>query len=423
MLRHVKSLSFLWSGSLIGSGSTFLTFILLAKVLGPQDFGSFSSVLSLINLFTLAAVFGLSQLWLKLFGSFGWEAISWVKPSLRFSLMILFISSAVLTIWSFIGPHDANTKHLTLVMIVFLFSNVSLQFVISKFQLEEAYSKISLIQVIPNLLRLILVYTFSVYTTEKFTVIYVGYIYAFIAFFTIIFNSRQLFSLSNGHIDLKGHKRKKKLSNNSINFRNIYRETWPFALSTIFAFIYIQSDIILLKYISGDSEAGYYNVSFVIISALLMFPSIIFSKFLLPKYHRWAKLDKDKLFLVYKKSNIIMLFTGGLGLFVMFFIHKTLVIQFFGREYIDSLGSLKIMILTIPIYFLSYSVGATLITGEYMRVKVKVMGGVALLNILLNIIFIPSYGAQGAAFTTLISNAVLLFLYIYIAKKVVFKGY
>ena len=55
-----------------------------------------------------------------------------------------------------------------------------------------------------------------------------------------------------------------------------------------------------------------------------------------------------------------------------------------------------------------------------MRKKVKYMGIVALLNIILNIILIPVHGAIGAAITTVFSDIVLLLLYYTASKKYVF---
>ena len=49
------------------------------------------------------------------------------------------------------------------------------------------------------------------------------------------------------------------------------------------------------------------------------------------------------------------------------------------------------------------------------------MGFVALLNLGLNFLLIPLYGAIGAAVATVLSNLVLLILYYYATEKYVFK--
>ena len=57
-----------------------------------------------------------------------------------------------------------------------------------------------------------------------------------------------------------------------------------------------------------------------------------------------------------------------------------------------------------------------------MKLKVKLMGVVALINIALNFVFIPMYGAVGAAVTTVFSNVVLLVFYYYATETIVFKN-
>ena len=69
--KALKSLSLLWMGSLVGSGSTFIIYTVLARKIGPELFGLFSSALATITIFSLLAGFGVSKVWLKLFGKEG----------------------------------------------------------------------------------------------------------------------------------------------------------------------------------------------------------------------------------------------------------------------------------------------------------------------------------------------------------------
>lgn len=202
--------------------------------------------------------------------------------------------------------------------------------------------------------------------------------------------------------------------------KNVFFEAWPFGMASFFAFIYLQSDIIMVKYISGDIEAGYYNTAFVILTAILIFPSVLYSKFLMPKYHRWANHDKSKFYRAYKKGNLVMLLSGGMIMLIVVMFSYLFIPLLFGNEYILAIPLVNILSLSLPIYFVAYSVGATLITNEHMKLKIKLMGLVAVINIILNIILIPIYGAKGAAISTVISNIILLILYYITAENKVF---
>ena len=92
----------------------------------------------------------------------------------------------------------------------------------------------------------------------------------------------------------------------------------------------------------------------------------------------------------------------------------------FGKAYQEAVSLLAILALCAPVRFLAISTGATLVTQEHMRLKVLYMGMAAVINVLLNILTIPVYGAQGSAVSTLLSEIILLTLYLFAVRKHVF---
>ena len=92
----------------------------------------------------------------------------------------------------------------------------------------------------------------------------------------------------------------------------------------------------------------------------------------------------------------------------------------FGMAYHEAIGLLAILALCAPIRFLGASIGAPLLTQEHMRRKVGYMGTVAVINVLLNLLIIPLYGAQGAVVSTLLSEVTLLALYLLAVRRHVF---
>ena len=113
-----------------------------------------------------------------------------------------------------------------------------------------------------------------------------------------------------------------------------------------------------------------------------------------------------------------------IGIFIMvllLYISGWLIQALFGKEYYPTITLLKIIALAIPFYFISYSLGSTLVTMDNIKLKIKFMGFVAIINIILNIILIPQFLAQGAAIATLISNVCLFILYYIGSQKWVFK--
>lgn len=418
--KTIRALSFLWLGSILGSGSTFLIYLILARKIGPAMFGLFSSTMATITIFSLVAGFGIPQVWLKLFGKEGWQSIRWIKPSLVFvGITLLIISIAVFGL-VLLHAKEPLTRQLFMLLLFYVYGYIAVQLVGSKLQLEERYEFLTIWQMAPNLLRL-LVIVLGYYILEwHIDVLDVGWIYAAVGFLFMGIGASQLLHMMRGNFKLKGHSKAEIPEAGGPTLKEVFHESWPFGFAALFAFIYLQSDIIMVKYLTGDREAGYYNVAFTILSAIMTVPIILFSKYLIPKYHRWANHDRKRFYDTYRKGNVAMLLSGLGILLGVVALSWYFIPLLFGQEYRPSVILLNILALTIPFSFLAYSYGATLLTADHMRLKVKLMGIVAIFNCLLNVILIPGYGAAGAAVATVLSNILLVFLYRYNAEKKVF---
>ena len=397
-----------------------MIYLILAREIGPAMYGLFSSALATIMILSLLAGFGIPQVWLKFFGKEGWDAIRWIKPSLQFvGLTLIFITGLVLLL-AWIQQNDKFTGNLLLLLIFFVSGYISVQLVSAKLQLEERYTLLSLWQLLPNFSRLLVVVICFYVLQLELNVIDIGIIYSTIGISLTLIALWELYKLVLGKIRLVGHKKPTNNATDIPKIREVIREAWPFGFAGIFAFIYIQSDIIMLKYLISDSEAGYYNVAFTILFAIMTIPTVIFSRYLSPKYHRWAHHDKDKFFQTFNRGNRIMVISGiGICLGVVV-LSSYFIPLLFGDQYRPSVVMTDILAITIPFTFLAYSYGATLLTSEHMKLKVRLMGMVAVFNIVLNIILINGYGAIGAAISTVLSNVLLMLLYRHFTWKKVF---
>ena len=418
--KTFNALALLWLGTLLGAGLAFLTQIILARKLGSEYFGLFSAVLAMITLVTPLAGFGISQLWLKVFGQEGWNAKTWLKPSFDFVILSTILVFISLYIWAFWGSHDQLTRSLFLILSFYILGQVSVELVSSKLQLEEGYLNLAIWQFFPHFMRFLLVSILLFGFNHWSSLENVAYIYTFISIILLLVAIVQLRNMNNESFSLKGHQKKKSKKDFDVSLNKIFQNAWPFGMAAFFYLIYFQSDIVLIKYIIGDHEAGTYNVAFTIMVAIYMFPGVLYQKFLLPKIHRWANHDKEKFYEVYYKGNIIMLILGLIAMILVWLLSDLSIPFLFGYEYKNAVPILNILAVSSPIIFVAFSAGATLVTQEHMKRKVKYMGIVALVNLSLNLLIIPFYGALGAAITTVLSNLLLLIFYYLGSQKYVF---
>lgn len=422
--KAFKEISFLWIGSLLGALTAFLTQVLLARHLAPSDFGLFAAAFATIALITPLAGFGVAQYWLKVFGEEGESALRWVRGSYQFIIKSTFIILLLLFIWIFLGPNDETTQKVLTLLSSFLISQVLIELLSVRYQLEERYLLLSLWQLTPHLLRLILILVISFTPWIPFNLQTASLIYFSVSILVVITGAKSLIQMLRGNINLKGHEKAAQLTTTSLihpNSWSVMSNAWPFGLAAFFYFIYYQSNIILLNYLVSNEAAGVYNVAFTVMAAVYLLPGVIYQKYLLPKMHRWANHDTEKFYDVYRygiKSMFILGTTAMFGIWVTSFWAIPLL---FGKEYTNAVELLNILALSAPIIFLAFNAGATLVTKENMLRKVKYMGSVAVINIMLNVILIPMYQEIGAAIATVLSNGVLLYLYSVGTDKYVFQ--
>jgi O-antigen/teichoic acid export membrane protein len=172
-------------------------------------------------------------------------------------------------------------------------------------------------------------------------------------------------------------------------------------------------DTLILTYFRTTAEVGIYNV--ILPTALiLLFAGTAISSTLFPMSSElWAKNDKKRLAqgvrLVYRYTFVAIAPIIMVGvLFSKFFITV-----FFGVEYAS--GSFALQILLIGMFFFTIAVvNKNLIAAIGKPTTVtKIILGAALLNIILNIILIPTYGINGAAIATTLSYILVFMLSTY----------
>lgn len=419
--QAIKAISLLWLGSVLGAGCAFMTQVILARQLGPTDFGIFAAALATVTLLAPIAGFGVSQYWLKSFGQEGWGAMRWLPASFRFVAASTALVLVVLAAWSLFGPHDAFTGIIIASLSLYVLGQVVVELVSGKLQLEQRYAYLALWQLLPHLARFVLVVSLVFLFSKWMNLQNVAFAYSAIAIIFAVLGAGQLLRMSMGFFDLKGHSLRDSTSQIARpDMISVLSHAWPFGLSGLFCLIYFQSDIILVKYIIGPEEAGIYNVAFTVMAAVYMLPNVIYQKFLLPKMHRWANQDPRRFYEVYRQGNIAMLLLGVVAMLAIWASSSLAIPFLFGQKFKNAIVLLNILAICAPIIFVASSVGAALVTREHMRRKIWYMGIVALVNLALNFILIPAYAAYGAAVATLVSGITLLVLYLIAVRRHVF---
>lgn len=421
-MKKFRSISLIWMGSIINSISNFLILLLLTKILSANEYGLFTSSLSIVLIFSFIGGLGLSQSLLKIFAEEGVRGKRWINSSFKYLFITILSTILLLLLWIFLAPNDNQTKITLIILIIFMISQILLEIIHVKYQLEQSYMRLSFWQMIPSFIRLIVILLYFLFADE-FKLYDITLIYAIVSIGIITYSLLELKKMNSNKFNIIEHKNTDNNTNKNIheNIINVFKISFPFGIASVLSFIYVQSDVIMIKYLISNEAAAYYNVAFIILTAIYLLPSVFYQKYLLPKIHQWSVHDKNQLYYVYKLGFKYMFIIGFLLMIFIIMYSKYIIHFLYGESYNKSIDIIIILAVSIPFYLLSFSSATILTTKKNIQKKVYYMLIVAISNISLNLVFIPKYGAEGAAYATVISNVLLLFLYNYGVNKYTFN--
>lgn len=190
--------------------------------------------------------------------------------------------------------------------------------------------------------------------------------------------------------------------------RGMAAESWPLMLNHFLATIFFQIDIVLLEALKGAVIVGKYSTAYKWLLAVNVIPAF-FTQALLPVMSRQANEDREALKRTYS-LGIKLLVSVAMPMAVAFsFMAHSLTLALGGSEFLpEGAIALQIMIWSIPIGWMNSLTQYALIAVDLQRKITRAFIIAVAFNIITNLIFIPQYGYQAAAVTTIFSEMVLL---------------
>ena len=406
--RALRTVSMLGAATALGAVFVFLTQTLLARELGPDDYGLFASSLATVTMIAPLAGFGLTQFRLKVYGVEGWAASRWIAPSLRFTVGTTLLAFAILIGWAmFVAPHD-GTRFALLVLSPVVLSILAIDLLSNKLRLEDRYGRMASWQLAIPASRLVA--ATALLLVPQLTGRFVALAYSAISIGLVLWALPQIRSIVRGQIDLRGHGPRIDVREPTQvpRVRDVWAQAWTYGLVAVLYPIFFQISTILLKYLGGDAQAGRWAIGLAVMTAIYLIPATIYQKFLLSKLHRWAAHDVPKFWLVYRRGNVGM-FLLGIAVSIGLAVAAPFVVPLvFGEAYRGVVSILLVLALCPPIRFLSTAMGAALLTDDHMRYRVYSMAWATVVAIALNAALIPRFAEMGAAWATVAAELVLL---------------
>jgi O-antigen/teichoic acid export membrane protein len=195
------------------------------------------------------------------------------------------------------------------------------------------------------------------------------------------------------------------------------RQSLPYALIAFLMMIYSRIDAVMLEQIlpNGQEEVGIYAAAYRLLDAAIMF-SFLFANLLLPMFARLLKQQKELLALVNMSSQLLL--SISIAATVSVFLFRQEIMQLL---YVDStvywgqiLGMLMWSFIAVSATHIFGT--ALLADGRLKALNCLFVVGIAL-NVLLNALFIPHFGAYAAATTTLLTQSFIVLGELWLVRR------
>jgi len=406
--RIAKNMTVLFIARIVSMLFGFFYVMYTARYLGPANYGILSFALALSGIFGVIANFGLDPLTVREVARDKSLARKYLANGIV--LKLIFGSLTFLIVFSVVnllGYPEVTRKVVYIITFSTIIAGISNLFK-DIYQAFERMEFMSIGQVLQSALSLV----FAI------TAIKLG---LNVVYFAMIYLTVNLIVLGYHVVITTWKFLKPKIEVDLSFWKSVVREAWPFALTAIFVSIYYWIDSVMLSYMKGDEVVGWYNAAYRLILVLLVIPSIYFTT-LYPVMSRFFKSSKESLKLTFERSfkyMTMIAFPIGVGTTLL---ADRIIMLIFGPEYMPASRALRILVWSVVCIFMSQPYGQLVRSTNRQDIEMRITAMGAVLNVVLNFIFIPKLSYVGASATTLATELFVTLFYFYTFRKTEFFG-
>jgi len=377
-------------GKIVNLFSGLLVGIIVARYLGPEQYGLMNYVISYVFLFQTFALFGLDSIEIReeARGQKPFTTIIGTAFYLKLFLGCCLVILAIFTSWMM--ETDGYTTVLVTIysLVVVLNSLIVIRnyftaIVQNEYVVKAEISrtiisiiiKLTLLFLNANLIWFIVAYMFD------FVLLGTGYVMAYQA---------KIGSLREWHFDRDYAK-------------FLLKESFPLLLTNTAVIIYQRIDQVMIGSMIDKSAVGFFSVAAKFTEVLVFLPMIL-AQTITPIL---VKAREHNIAEYKAKAQQFMNFSFWLSLIVAALVSMLaywIVRYTFGAAYSPAVAVLQVMAFKTASVALSNTAGAMLVTEGLQRYAILRDGFGCLVCVVLNYLLLPRYGIMAAAFVSIASN-------------------
>ncbi len=408
MIRRIaKNIAALFTAHFIVAFLLLILSVFIARTLGDVAFGKYSFVIALTAIFAIFSDLGYNTLLVRDVARDPSQAGRYLNNILGIRLVLSLVIFAVIVIIINITGYHADMKNLIYVFAIYtLILSISDVFKMI-FRASERMQYESAITIVSNTVRVVL----------GLSVLLLGYGLMEIAFVLLLYS---LLDLLLSFLVCKMKFVKPRVELDPGFWKSTVRTALPLGLVTILSLVYARTDTIMLAVMNGVAVVGWYNAAYNLVLGFTPIPHL-FMNALFPLMSRFNVTSKDSLMMGYEKSLKYLLILGLPIAAGMSLLADEIIPLLYGEQFLHSVVALKILAWDVLLIFICIPLGFMLVSINRQNQMATIVGGCALLNIILNLILIPRFSYIGAGIATLAAETFLFLAYFYVISKYLYR--
>ncbi len=394
--RIVENIFWAVLGKMVQLLSGLLVGVIVARYLGPENYGLMNYVISLVVLFQTFSIFGLDSIEIREEARSGqdFRTVIGTAFGLKVFFAILFMGLVILT--SRLMDSDGYT---TLLVVIYSFTIVLNSFgvirnyffaiVQNKYVVKAEIVrtlfgigiKVLLLALNVNLTWLLVAYTFDGVLLSS------GFIVAY---------TKKVGSIRQWHFD-------------ATYARFLLKESFPLLLTSAAVIVYQRIDQVMIGQMLDKQAVGYFSVASRFVEILIFIPMMLVQT-ITPILVRTREKSQEEYAVKAQMFMNVSVWLSLLSSAIVAVVAYWLVQLTFGPAYWPAVIILQVMAFKAASVALSNTAGAMLVTEGLQRYAIfrDALGCVAC--IVLNYLLLPRFGVIAAAFVAIASNVVAGYL-------------
>jgi len=372
----------------------FLAFIVIARNYPVDIYGEMVTIFSVANIFIILFDLGLPVLLQKETAILKERSSEFLSSVILINLIFLpLFFAAIILFCTIIFPGVSLIMISIISLLVYFFSigNILNKSLSGLGDFKSQFSSLSFSRIITLIFFLTAVYIFNSGLNVLLLIISAGALL-------------QIYSL------LKAvRKNKLRISFKDINsaaIGSILKLSLPLGLAVVFNFLYDKIDIILISKITDFDQTAYYNAGYGILRASTVAFTFLFAS----GFTRVSRLNGNRkaVRLFFKKYSLVLIQICIILTILIFFGADIIIRILYTDKFKEAVPVLKILSAGLIGLALNNLTGIILNGLGFFRKNMNVTLIGLIINVILNIIFIPVYGIAAAAAVTVITEYFIL---------------